>query len=144
MAGEALPTGRVQGRCRRQLTAATKCKGASALSWWEPRSRSTGHGGVGGPADLCWRALRLGLLEAALVYEEIGRAMAPVPHFVSAVISARILVEAGSDQQKETWLPKIASGEAILTPAWLEPNRGYGEAGIQMSARKSISSRVAP
>ena len=78
----------------------------------------------------------LSLLEAALVYEEIGRAMAPVPHFVSAVMSARILLEAGSQQQKEHWLPKIASGDAILTPAWLEPDRGYGEVGVQLSAKK--------
>ena len=36
------------------------------------------------------------LLEAALIYEEIGRAMAPTPHFVSAVLSAGMLLEAGS------------------------------------------------
>ena len=42
----------------------------------------------------------LGLLEGALVYEEIGRAMAPVPHFVSSVMSAKVLLAAGSDAQK--------------------------------------------
>jgi len=76
----------------------------------------------------------LSLLEAALIYEEIGRAMAPVPHFVSGVISAGLLLEAGSDAQKAEWLPKIASGDAILTPAWLEPERGFGEPGVQTKA----------
>lgn len=79
----------------------------------------------------------LSILDAALIYEEFGRAMAPVPHFVSGVISAGLLLEAGSEEQKEEWLPKIASGDAILTPAWLEPDRGYGDAGIQLSARAS-------
>ena len=77
----------------------------------------------------------LGLLEGALVYEEIGRAMAPVPHFVSSVMSAKVLLAAGSDAQKSAWLPQIASGEAILTPAWLEPERGFGEVGVALQAK---------
>jgi alkylation response protein AidB-like acyl-CoA dehydrogenase len=75
------------------------------------------------------------LLEGALVYEELGRAMAPVPHFVSCVMSAGVLLEAGSEEQKKEWLPKIANGDAILTPAWIEPDRGYGEVGVQLEAR---------
>jgi len=75
------------------------------------------------------------LFEAALVYEELGRAMAPVPHFTSCVMSAGVLLEAGSDAQKTEWLPQIASGDAILTPAWLEPDRGYGPAGVALQAR---------
>ena len=74
------------------------------------------------------------LLEAALVYEELGRAMAPTPHFVSCVISAGVLLEAGSEDQKQAWLDRIASGDAILTPAWLEPQRGFGEVGIALTA----------
>ena len=75
------------------------------------------------------------LLEAAVVYEEFGRALAPVPHFVSSVLSARTLVAAGSEAQKSAWLPKIASGEAILAPTWLEPRRGFGPEGVQMRAQ---------
>ena len=73
-------------------------------------------------------------LEAALVYEELGRALAPTPHFVSSVLSAGILLAAGSDAQKNEWLPRIARGDAILTLAWLEPERGYGERGVQLTA----------
>ena len=74
------------------------------------------------------------LLEAALVYEELGRAMAPTPHFVSCVMSAGILMAAASDEQRDEWLGRIASGDAILTPAWLEPDRGFGEPGIALRA----------
>jgi len=77
----------------------------------------------------------MGLFEAALVYEELGRAMAPSPHFVSCVMSAGVLLEAGSDAQQKEWLPRIANGDAILTPAWIEPDRGYGEIGVQLEAR---------
>jgi alkylation response protein AidB-like acyl-CoA dehydrogenase len=73
-------------------------------------------------------------LEAAIVYEELGRSLVPSPHFVSSVLSAGVLALAGSDAQKEEWLPRIASGEAILTPAWLEPKGGFGPAGVQLAA----------
>jgi alkylation response protein AidB-like acyl-CoA dehydrogenase len=74
------------------------------------------------------------LVEGALVYEELGRAMAPSPHFVSCVMSAGVLLQAGSDTQKTEWLGQIASGDAILTPAWLEPEHGFGEQGIALRA----------
>jgi len=73
-------------------------------------------------------------LEGAIVYAELGRSLAPSPHFVSSVMSAGALVLAGSDEQKRAWLPKIVSGDAILTPAWLEPKGGYGPAGVQLRA----------
>lgn len=74
------------------------------------------------------------MLEAAILYEEIGRALAPSPHFVSCVLSAGALLRAGSEEQKQAWLPKIASGDAILTPAWLEPRNGFGPRGVQVRA----------
>ena len=66
----------------------------------------------------------MSILDAEVVYEEFGRALAPIPHFVSCVLSASALLAAGTEDQKKAWLPKIASGEAILTPAWLEPKNG--------------------
>lgn len=74
------------------------------------------------------------MLDAAVVYAELGRALAPSPHFPSVVVSGGALAAAGSEEQKAAWLPRIASGEAIVTPAWLEPDRGFGPAGIQVAA----------
>lgn len=79
----------------------------------------------------------MSMLDATVLYEEFGRALVPVPHFVSAVLSAGALVAAGSEAQKKAWLPKIASGEAIVTPAWLEPKNGYGPKGVQLKAEVS-------
>ena len=74
------------------------------------------------------------MLDAAIVYEELGRALAPTPHFVSCVVSAAVLRAAGSQEQQAAWLPKIASGEAILTPAWNEAGGGWGPRGVQLRA----------
>jgi alkylation response protein AidB-like acyl-CoA dehydrogenase len=73
-------------------------------------------------------------LEGVVLYEELGRSMAPVPHFVSAVLCGGALALAGSDAQRSEWLPKIVTGDAVLTPAWLEPESGFGPAGVQMRA----------
>jgi alkylation response protein AidB-like acyl-CoA dehydrogenase len=78
----------------------------------------------------------MSMVDAAVVYLELGRALAPSPHFVSVVLSGGVLVAAGSDEQKQAWLPRIASGETIITPAWLEPERGFGEKGVARRATK--------
>jgi alkylation response protein AidB-like acyl-CoA dehydrogenase len=75
-------------------------------------------------------------LECAILHEELGRALAPSPHFVSSVLCAGALLRAGSEEQRQAWLPRIASGEAILTPAWLEPKGGQGPGGVQLLAAR--------
>src|ERR671936_1643490 len=58
------------------------------------------HGGQG-----------LGIVELAILMEELGYALAPVP-FLSNAAAGLALQFAGTDDQKERWLPGIASGEA--------------------------------
>lgn len=61
-----------------------------------------------------------GYLELCLVAEETGRAMAPVPSVPSIYLAVECLLAAGSDAQKRSWLPKLASGAAIGTLALAE------------------------
>ena len=76
----------------------------------------------------------MGLLEGVVLYEELGRSLAPVPHFVSCVLAAGTILESGCGEQHASLLTAIASGEAIVTPAWLEPDGGYSPRGVQLSA----------
>jgi acyl-CoA dehydrogenase len=79
------------------------------------------YGGVGlGEKDLC------------VIAEEMGRAVAPIPFFSSICLAAEAIKLAGTPAQKEAWLPKLASGEAIGTFAWTE---GLGAAGPTLSTR---------
>jgi alkylation response protein AidB-like acyl-CoA dehydrogenase len=74
------------------------------------------------------------LLEGVALYEELGRALAPTPHFVSAVLAGGVLAAAGSNEQKDRWLRPVSSGATILTPAWLEPEGGYSPRGVAVRA----------
>jgi acyl-CoA dehydrogenase len=79
------------------------------------------YGGVGlGAKDLC------------VVAEEMGRAVAPIPFFSSICLAAEAILLAGTEAQKQTWLPKLASGEAVGTFAWTE---GLGPAGNGVAAK---------
>ena len=54
----------------------------------------------------------LGTIELAILAEELGRTVAPVPFLVSAM-AACVIEQAGSPEQRERWLPGLASGEKI-------------------------------
>jgi alkylation response protein AidB-like acyl-CoA dehydrogenase len=53
----------------------------------------------------------LGVVELIILMEELGYGLAPVP-FLSNAAAGLIIQAAGSDEQKQRWLPGIASGEA--------------------------------
>ncbi len=76
----------------------------------------------------------MSLVEGIVLYEELGRALVPVPHFVSAVLCGGALARAGSEEQKAHWLAAISSGVSVLSVAWLEPEGGFGPAGIATRA----------
>ncbi len=91
-------------------------------------------GVVGLTIPEAYDGMNMGALETAIVYEEFGRKLAPTPHFVSAVLGAKMLELAGTAEQKSQWLPTIASGEKILTVATDEPQRGFSSKGVQLTA----------
>jgi alkylation response protein AidB-like acyl-CoA dehydrogenase len=52
----------------------------------------------------------LGTVELIILMEELGYALAPVP-FLSSSAAGLAIQAAGSDEQRERWLPGLASGE---------------------------------
>ena len=75
-------------------------------------------------AELGWTAttipeqyggLGLSYLELSVIAEELGRAVAPVPFSSSVYLATEAILMAGSDAQKERWLPKLATGAAVGT-----------------------------
>lgn len=81
--------------------------------------------------------LGLGLIEAALAAEALGKVVAPAPFLGSAVLAPLALMLGGSAEQKAEWLPKLAAGEATAGVAISEPIAGAREgAGVTASGGK--------
>jgi alkylation response protein AidB-like acyl-CoA dehydrogenase len=60
-----------------------------------------------------------GMPELAVVFQELGRMVAPVP-LLSSVLASTAILKAGTDDQKREVLPSIASGDVIATLAAYE------------------------
>jgi alkylation response protein AidB-like acyl-CoA dehydrogenase len=75
-----------------------------------------------------------GHLELCVIAEEMGRALAPVPFSSTVYLAAEALMLAGSEAQKQKWLPKIASGEAIGTLALFEGKGNPSPQAIKLTA----------
>ena len=54
-------------------------------------------------------------VDMVLALEESGRAVLPEPLLESAALAAPLLARAGSDDLKQQWLPRAASGDAVLS-----------------------------
>ena len=66
----------------------------------------------------------LGRIELSILCEELGRAVAPVP-FLPSTMASTLIEHAGSPEQRERWLPGLASGESV--GALGSANDGVGE-----------------
>src|SRR5713226_3610663 len=75
-----------------------------------------------------------GHLELCVIAEEMGRALAPVPFSSTVYLAAEALLIAGSDAQKQKWLPAIASGEAIGTLALFEGKGNPSPQAVKLTA----------
>jgi alkylation response protein AidB-like acyl-CoA dehydrogenase len=83
-----------------------------------------------------------GHLELCVIAEEMGRALAPVPFSSTVYLAAEALMLAGSDAQKQKWLPKIASGEAIGTLALFEGSGNPSPKAIKLEASNNTLNGV--
>src|ERR1044072_3123334 len=83
-----------------------------------------------------------GHLELCVIAEEIGRALAPVPFSSTVYLAAEALMLAGSDVQKQKWLPKIAAGEAIGTLALFEGKGNPAPQAIKLTASNGMLNGV--
>ena len=76
-------------------------KGAAEMGW-QGAVIPEEYGGAG-----------FGHLELAVIAEEIGRALAPIPFSSSVYFATEALLQFGSDAQKKQYLPGLAEGSTI-------------------------------
>ena len=85
-------------------------------------------------ADLGWMSLIIpeefggaggNFLDLSIILEEMGRACTPSPFFETVLLGALPIIAAGTVEQKKAYLPRIATGEIILTMAITEPSARF-------------------
>lgn len=94
-------------------------KGAAELGWLGAAIPEA-YGGGG-----------FGRLELAIIAEELGRCLAPVPFSSSVCLATEALLFAGSGAQKERYLPTLARGECTGTFALAETPGQSGLNGVR-------------
>jgi alkylation response protein AidB-like acyl-CoA dehydrogenase len=94
-------------------------------------------------AELGWQGLMIpeeydgmgmGLMDLVVIFEEIGRNVLPSPFLATVVLGTSPIVDAGTEEQKKELLPKVVTGEAILTLALTEPSVGYSADCVELKA----------
>ena len=77
----------------------------------------------------------LGMIELALVLEEMGRVAYPGPFFSTVVLATTALVAGGTRDQMDTYLTAIAEGSLKATVAIMEDRLSTGPEGIELTAK---------
>jgi alkylation response protein AidB-like acyl-CoA dehydrogenase len=83
------------------------------------------HGGMG-----------FGAIEAMVVLEELGRGLVNAPYAAGALVAPTLLAAAPGELQA-AWLPRIASGEALVVLAHQERSARYRLNQVATTAKKS-------
>jgi len=94
-------------------------------------------------AELGWMGLHLpeeyggtdwSFLNMAVLLEEMGYNICPGPFISTTLLGCVPILEAGTEDQKQEILPKVAEGEIILTMALTESDGGYEPAALKVKA----------
>jgi acyl-CoA dehydrogenase len=102
----------------------TLWKGVAELGWLGSAIPEE-YGGAG-----------FGRLELAMIAEEVGRALAPIPFASSVYLATEAILQFGSDGQKQAYLPALASGERIGTFAHAERAGEHGPEGVATTLKR--------
>ncbi len=94
-------------------------------------------------ADLGWLGLPhseaaggsgMGNVELVVLTKEMGRSLCPSPYIPTVILAGGAIAAAGSDEQKQRWLPGIISGETVIAFALQEENTFYDARSVHATA----------
>jgi alkylation response protein AidB-like acyl-CoA dehydrogenase len=95
-------------------------------------------------AELGWMGLAfpekygggdMNFLDLAMLLEEMGQACLPGPFFSTVILGGLPILDIGSEEQKQEYLPQLIRGEKIFTLALTEPGyQNYDASSVTVEA----------
>jgi alkylation response protein AidB-like acyl-CoA dehydrogenase len=98
-------------------------------SLWQQMGAELGWTSVHIPDE--YGGLGMGYVELVALLEIMGESLVCAPFFSSIALGANALIEAGSEEQKQAWLPALAEGRTRATLGWTGPAGRPGIEGIE-------------
>src|SRR5271154_1821523 len=84
-----------------------------------------------------YEGMGLGKESMCVVSEELSRGYIGVGSIgTRSEIAAELILGSGTEEQKQRWLPKLASGEVLPTAVFTEPNTGSDLASLRTRAQR--------
>ena len=80
--------------------------------------------------------LGLSYLELCVIAEELGRSLAPTPFSSSVYLATEVILNHGSKDQQQNYLPKLAIGEIIGTLAHTETTNAPTQENLNCELKK--------
>jgi len=113
-------------------------KGYSPELWQE----MAGLGWMGLALPEKYGGTEMSFLDLTVLLEEMGRACLPGPFISTVVLGALPILESGTEEQKQKYLPGISAGKTIFTLALTEPSANYNANGVTVKATPDKDSYV--
>ncbi len=82
------------------------------------------------------------LIDLAVLLEEIGRGLLPVPYTSTVLLCGLPILQFGTARQKKDFLPRIASGASIMAFAFTEASSRFDAEGVRLKAARSSDGLV--
>lgn len=76
------------------------------------------------------------VMDCAVVFEELGHGPLPGPLFTSGILSAQMIFEACTDEQRRSLLPPLCKGESIVVPAITDKAAYWGPEAVETRLTK--------
>jgi len=106
--------------------------------------KKLGKNGIFGPLiPKCYKGTELGMIAHCIITEELSkRNVAVSVTRTPCILDGYTLLNQGTEEQKEKYLPKIATGEKLCSICITEESAGSDAAGIKTSARREGDSYI--
>lgn len=124
----------VKGEFKKDLIVELEEKHEYPKDIWK-KAAELGFIGIHFPEE--YSGMGLGVMENILVAEELCRGDSSVGAcMILADFASEIILHFGSEDQKKTWLPKVAEGEVLSCGAFTEPDHGSDITRMETTAVK--------